>query len=208
MAPIQDRARRTRETILEALERLLTDQELEAISIGDIAKEAGVAVGSVYSHFKDKAALLPALTERRLDRAEQQVEALETLGAPRVGEGADLRSTVEALVRMAQLQVRADRGSLRALLTHRRLHPERATPRRDALNERSCRAFAKVLEPYRAEIVHAELDQAAKMVFYVLSVSFLDEAMFAKPLLPEAVTPSEEQKLEAYTEMVYRYLTG
>ena len=64
---------------MAALERLLRSQEFEMISVQDIAKEAGVAVGSVYSHFKDKTAFLEALlaywreqVTARLKTAEEQ----------------------------------------------------------------------------------------------------------------------------------------
>ena len=65
----QKRAIATREKILDGLEVLLERREFEMISIAELANEAGVAVGSVYSHFKDKDALLPALLDRQLEGA-------------------------------------------------------------------------------------------------------------------------------------------
>ena len=62
MAKVQQkRAARTREKILAALEQLLESKEFEAISIADIARQGEVAVGSIYSHFEDKEALLDTM---------------------------------------------------------------------------------------------------------------------------------------------------
>ena len=87
--PKQDRAIRTREKLMSALERLLRTQEFENISVQDIAREAGVAVGSVYSHFKDKTAFLEALLAFWREQVEAQLaiaEAQDTRAAFRPSE--------------------------------------------------------------------------------------------------------------------------
>jgi AcrR family transcriptional regulator len=51
--------------ILAAAEEVFADQGLHAAHMGDIAARAGVAVGTLYNHFKDREALLAGLLEAR-----------------------------------------------------------------------------------------------------------------------------------------------
>jgi AcrR family transcriptional regulator len=186
------------------LEELLSEAEFENIAIADLAKRAGVAVGSVYSHFKDKSALLPTLLERRLDRVEARIAELE-IEPPA---GADLRETVKWLVDEVRRQSFDERGPLRALLTHRRLYPDLDVPRRSALNDRFVDIFQRALERHREEIGWSDLKAAAQEVYYVLHTAFLDDILFNAPPLPSSVTPSLPQKADALTDMIHRRLTG
>lgn len=60
------RRAQTREALICAAEAALKDLPLEAITVQDIARRAGVAVTSIYNHFGSKAALHAAITERAL----------------------------------------------------------------------------------------------------------------------------------------------
>jgi AcrR family transcriptional regulator len=51
--------------ILEAAEEVFAERGLSAAHMNDIATRAGVAVGTLYNHFKDRDALLAALIEMR-----------------------------------------------------------------------------------------------------------------------------------------------
>jgi AcrR family transcriptional regulator len=55
----------TIETVLAAAEEVFADQGLHAAHMGDIAARAGVSVGTLYNHFKDREALLAGLMEAR-----------------------------------------------------------------------------------------------------------------------------------------------
>ncbi len=69
-------ARRNREAVLDAARKLMATDGLEA-QMEDIAREAGVGVGTVYRHFPTKQDLIGALAERRFERlAEFAREAL------------------------------------------------------------------------------------------------------------------------------------
>ena len=71
-------ARRNREAVVEAAKQLFSEEGLEA-QMPDIAKAAGVGVGTVYRHFPTKDDLIAALAwqhfERLADRARQGVES-------------------------------------------------------------------------------------------------------------------------------------
>ncbi len=55
---------RTRQAILDAAEGLILAQGYHATSMRQIATEAGIAVGGIYNHFENKAAIFAALLER------------------------------------------------------------------------------------------------------------------------------------------------
>ena len=57
---------RNRARLLAAADALVAEQGLE-ISLNELARRAGVGVGTVYRHFVDKEAVLNALFEHRLD---------------------------------------------------------------------------------------------------------------------------------------------
>jgi AcrR family transcriptional regulator len=59
-------ARRNRTRILDAARELFA-QEHPDVQIGDVAKRAGVGVGTVYRHFPDKHALMGALVRERFE---------------------------------------------------------------------------------------------------------------------------------------------
>lgn len=57
---------RNRALLLKAADELVAESGLD-ISLNELAKRAGVGVGTVYRHFADKEAVLSALFEQRLD---------------------------------------------------------------------------------------------------------------------------------------------
>jgi AcrR family transcriptional regulator len=56
---------RSRRMLMDALAKLLTQKEFEAISVQEIAVEATLNRATFYLHYPDKAALLQAMTEFR-----------------------------------------------------------------------------------------------------------------------------------------------
>lgn len=208
----QKRALVTREKILDALEHLLATREFEMISIADIAGEAGVAVGSVYSHFKDKDALLPGLLDRQLGRVEARVAEVRdhgTLDGEPVQRraSADLHTTIEQAVRGAYQQITTTRGIRRALLTYRRMHPDLDIPLAQTLADQAFDALVTLLNDYREDIRRKDIREAAKVVNYFINVVFIDQVVFLKPPVPDNLRPSIDTLIEAYTNMVHDYLT-
>ena len=60
---LQTRSRETRDKLVAALETCLQSKRFDAISVADIAREAGLAVGTVYRRFENKDAFIPVLFE-------------------------------------------------------------------------------------------------------------------------------------------------
>ena len=64
--PLRRDAERNRQRILRAAAEVFTKRGLEA-TLDDVARHAGVGVGTVYRRFPDKASLVEALFEERID---------------------------------------------------------------------------------------------------------------------------------------------
>ena len=62
----QEQARRSRETVLDAAQRLFLDQGYVGTTIAGIAREAGVSVETVYKAFGGKAGVVRAVYQRGL----------------------------------------------------------------------------------------------------------------------------------------------
>ncbi|MGI6006660.1 MAG: TetR/AcrR family transcriptional regulator [Ruminococcus sp.] len=62
--------------ILDALQELLKDQKLQAISVSEIAHTAGIGKGSIYYYFPSKDAILDALVERNYEKPLQTAKDL------------------------------------------------------------------------------------------------------------------------------------
>ncbi len=74
--PRQRRAQATFEAIIEASARILVELGPERLTTNAIATRAGVSVGSLYQYFPNRDAIVRALLERELTRAESLRPAL------------------------------------------------------------------------------------------------------------------------------------
>ncbi|GHF70038.1 TetR family transcriptional regulator [Streptomyces griseosporeus] len=68
----------TAERILEATEEVLRRHGPAKATVVDVARALGVSHGSVYRHFRTKAALREAVTKRWLDRTSQELSGIAT----------------------------------------------------------------------------------------------------------------------------------
>ena len=91
--PLRADAERNRQRILEAAAKLFARAGLEA-GFDEIAREAGVGVGTVYRRFPDRETLLQALFEDRLQALIALAEAAEAAEDPASG----LREFAERVV--------------------------------------------------------------------------------------------------------------
>jgi AcrR family transcriptional regulator len=66
--PVQERARRRREEILDATAQILERQGWDALNTNAVARQAQISIGTVYDYFPNREALLLALLERYEER--------------------------------------------------------------------------------------------------------------------------------------------
>ena len=62
--------------ILDALQELLENRDIQAISVSEIAQKAGIGKGSIYYYFPSKSAILDALVERNYEKPLQTAKNL------------------------------------------------------------------------------------------------------------------------------------
>lgn len=68
VTPRQQRAVRQRDSLLDVTERVVAGEDAQAVTTTRIAREAGVAVGTVYRYFEDRDALILCAYDRTVDR--------------------------------------------------------------------------------------------------------------------------------------------
>jgi AcrR family transcriptional regulator len=73
--PLRADARRNRERLLEVADRVFTERGVGA-STEEVARAAGVGIGTLFRHFPTKEALLAAVLAERLTRLAAEAEAL------------------------------------------------------------------------------------------------------------------------------------
>ncbi|MCH2172573.1 TetR/AcrR family transcriptional regulator [Myxococcota bacterium] len=93
--PQQARSRRTRERTLEAAADCFEERGFDETTTDEIARRAGISVGSVYAYFRDKRAILLELLHRTIAEIAEIVEAGLAPGAWRDD---DPRGSVRELV--------------------------------------------------------------------------------------------------------------
>ena len=102
--PLRSDARRNRERILEGARAVFAEYGGEA-QMDDVARRAGVGVGTVYRHYPTKEALLVELVREKFKRfAAEARDALERDGEPFEVLTDLMRSNAEALARDAGTQ--------------------------------------------------------------------------------------------------------
>ena len=74
-ASLHEHREQTRRRLFGALERLMTERGFDAITLADIAAEAGVGRTAVYNHFPDKEALLLGFITHETDQYAQSLRA-------------------------------------------------------------------------------------------------------------------------------------
>lgn len=92
-----DRTGDKRERILSAAERIFARHGFFAAKVSDVAKEAGVADGTIYLYFKSKDDLLISLFERRMQQVNETLKAaVERVASPRE----QLRAFIKAYLQL------------------------------------------------------------------------------------------------------------
>jgi len=66
--PIQDRAKFTFNSILDAMSQVLTNGQKADTTTSEVAERAGVSVGSLYQYFGGKKSIASALAQRQIER--------------------------------------------------------------------------------------------------------------------------------------------
>ena len=166
--PRQKRSEATLARILEAAGRLLAARDIEAVTVEDIAREAGVSVGSLYTRFRSKDELLTHLLDA-IQRS--QVTELETLLAPERWDGVGLAARLDWLVDALRDSARASPGLIRAVFGRLLSQSPELSRGPAALNARSVELIAAWLLAAEDGVPAPEPETAAATTTAWLSYS-------------------------------------
>ena len=154
----------TRERILEAASRLFREHGIAAVGLAKIMAEAGLTVGTFYTHFESKEALLRAALLRSLDARHEEVTHLL--------DGADPELVVRAYLNPAHRDAAATGCTVAALASEVARHPRGTRQVFASHNAPTLDALAAWLSSRRNQ----EVDRADAAAFFGLLVGTLQLA--------------------------------
>ncbi|MFO7596401.1 MAG: TetR/AcrR family transcriptional regulator [Desulfocurvibacter africanus] len=193
--PKQQRGLIRRERILDAALRLFSEKGYYGTNTKEIAKQAGVATGTLYRYFRDKKAVLFGVCMRF--EARIMGDVLD-LGRRLRDEGASPRKIMAAIVTQAVLAHHENAAFHREMLGLEILDDEveRFVNARVARGMDMLREF---LHPMSPELRLKDLDTAVEMLFITI------EAVAHKAVLFQSEVGGDKL-LDALSDMLDRYL--
>jgi AcrR family transcriptional regulator len=191
--PIQDRAKFTSDSILEAAEIIIVNEGYEKATTNYIAERAGVSIGSLYQYFQNKDAIISALIEREVSKVANGIRTV-------------LRDVIEMPLEQAS------RAAYRYLLENLRakkelfyLLPKRSPQLVELTQNLSVEKFTHqtnlaLLEQHRSEIVMQDLEKA----LVILEISIL--ANIRKFVMGEHMEMTDEEFVDYLARLSTAYL--
>lgn len=199
---LQSRSQQTRDKLVAALERLLHHKAFENISVAEIAREAGVSVGAVYTRFENKDAFIPVLFElykRRLSdhEAEQRAEAESDSDE-------SLRGVLRRSLRVGAQFMGREAHLMRAVHLYAHTRPDLIGDGWEAISDAARESVGVLYDHFASEITQKDRTTAVETLTY-----FLNTALIEAGLYPDLGPPSPRGlSLEALAEELADYAWG
>ncbi|NUO50489.1 MAG: TetR/AcrR family transcriptional regulator [Polyangiaceae bacterium] len=190
--PRQARSKVTVDAILTAAARILVDVGYDRANVNEIARRAGVSIGSLYQYYPTKEALMNAVVERHA----QTVLAAFQDGLPDFAQ-LPPRDAVRAVVRRGLAVFATDPSLRRVIREVPKLSGATASPDWDESFEI---AIAEFIRYHRAAFRPKSVDDAAKIVRVAVESIAISYAADA----PEKL--KSEALVAEVLDMVERYL--
>lgn len=190
-SPSQQRSRERVERILDAAAAIVVDDGVDNLKVSDIAKRAGVPLGTLYQFFARKDDIIFALAQRFADRFESVLEASLAHVDPDVG----WRELVDLLLDAYASHYRSE-PALRELWVGARLDPEFIHADHENNNTR----FAGAVADLMAAKAHVPRDELALMIYvcWEASQALLETAFRADPNGDPAIIEQTKVMAERY----------
>lgn len=187
--PRQGRARETVDAIVTATERVVARAGPQKATTNEIARVAGVSIGSLYQYFPNKESLVETVRDKRGqafdERLAPQIERIARL---------PLRDAVRGIVDVLVV------SHLEALELHNAL--DQGDELHQHLEERWLPVMVEVFERRRNELRPDDLEIAARIALESIENLIHGAALRAPERLRDAVY------LEEITELIHRYLAA
>jgi AcrR family transcriptional regulator len=189
--------------LLSAVEDVIAQRGVASLTVQEVARQAGLAVGTLYTRFASKDALLRAFTVAFFGRARRTADAL--LDDPR-WRALPARELVTALVRVLVKSYRAKRGLLRALHLYVRTHPD--TEFQDqaaAFNRELVQRLTALLLLRRDAMAHPAPDRAVLLGFLIVDAAAKETILFGDAR-PADLTLPDDELIDVLSEVYCRQL--
>ncbi len=193
---------------MTALETLLREKEFDQITVADIAKEASVSTGLLYSHFANKADFLDALLEAYRIRVLTRLEAVENSDVTQeYRDIGDLRLALRSIAAYAYEQLLEDAHILRAISHSLRSHPKNNSQEWHDLRQRAFQTIAPIIDVYESEISRPNNTKTAEMLVYFFNTIFVDSLLLNATPSTNSSSLSQDDFISEITDFAYGYLT-
>lgn len=189
--PVQERAKKTVELILDTAAALIEEVGLEAFNTNVLAERAQVRVRTVYRYFPNKLAIITALAERLAEEWDRWFDGFRGLSDP----GADWRALWSAYVDTFVDGIHRTPGGLAIRRAMRALPELQILERGD--NERLARQLAAALARRGVALSRSRLTIAARVLIET-AVSVLDLALIEPPAQARALVDELKNLQLAY----------
>ena len=195
--PQQARSRRTRERILEAAAGCFEDRGYDETTTAEIARRAGIAVGSIYDYFQDKRAILLEILH---DTVEQVANLVVEGLAPDAWRGADPRDSVRKLLELV-FRSRQVRPGVQRILWERFFRDPELRAAMERIEDHVRGAMTELLRALGAD-GRLRVDDVETAAFVIhLSVEWT-----ATRLILGSAPVEMDAAIDAATDMITRYL--
>lgn len=164
----QRRSKKTHEALLDAAEGLILETGAESATIGAIAARAGVSVGAVYHHFRDKKAIFIALCQRTLAFFQSLYGGFED---PSFSKDLTVREAIRIYLEISVSTLKYQLVARQAASAIAADHPEFARDFSRTLVWGRQIALSAIVE-HRDEIGHPDPERASRIILDQLSAMF------------------------------------
>ncbi len=196
--PKQARSVKTREKIIRSGLRLFGEEGYHATSSKKIARDAGVATGTFYLHFKDKKALLLEIHRLHVIRVHEELESLLNAEIPSDTEHLDGLALMRKMVRLVYKTHELGPEIHREITVLSHTDPDFAEMNRDE-KKRAHEKLSELLRPHLSRMRIKDIEAANMLIGLTMEAVIHSIVIDGAPL-------AEEQLLEALADMLHRYL--
>jgi len=208
-SPQQPRAVKTRNALLGALEQLLKKSDFEAIAVSEIASAAGVSVGTVYAHFKDKDAFLNALIELWRARIAERLDiALKSDLVSEYKAYGGLRPALQDIITGGYDQVTGDAHIIRAIQLRLRQGDAEEWKAWRKLGAQGYATIALLFDVYASEVRRKDKETAKKVFNFVLNACLAERCVYRDRGAYGVSGLSKKKFISELADLAYAYLTA
>lgn len=203
---LQPRSRATRDKLVAALERLLRARAFEQISVAEIAREAGVSVGAVYTRFENKDAFIPVLFE--LYKARLTEHEADQRAAAEADSDHSLRGVLRRTLKVGAGFMAREAHLMRAVHLYARIRPELIGEGWAEITEAARTSLGMLYDQFAAEITHPDRERAVEALTYFLNTALIEAGLYPDLGPPAPRDMTLEALAEELADFAWGYLTA